>query len=297
MPVSHFSRTFFALGIVAVVAASVADDWFKTLDSNQDGFLDKTEYDEGLVKMHAFLHQPLAISGSPSFLSLPEFSFGGFWNAFTSSVAMIIATEIGDKTFFIAAVLSMKHSRSAVFFGAILALIVMTVLSTAMGMMLPNFIPKEYTHLLGGLLFLYFGCKLIYDSRQMEAGKTSEELEEVEEELLQQGKKKADLEEGSRSNRPPSKKQMGWNQVVIQSLTLTFVAEWGDRSQIATIALAASKNPIGVTIGGCVGHSLCTGLAVVGGRMLAARISEKTVSLLGGLIFLIFGIHSFFFES
>jgi putative Ca2+/H+ antiporter (TMEM165/GDT1 family) len=78
---------------------------------------------------------------------------------------------------------------------------------------------------------------------------------------------------------------------------LTFVAEWGDRSQIATIALAAAKNPYGVTIGGCLGHSMCTGLAVLGGRMLAARISEKTVSQWGGILFLIFGIHSLFFES
>mgnify|MGYP006183813521 CR=1 FL=1 len=41
-----------------------------------------------------------------------------------------MATEIGDKTFFIAAVLSMWNDHAAVFGGAILALIVMTVLST-----------------------------------------------------------------------------------------------------------------------------------------------------------------------
>ena len=36
------------------------------------------------------------------------------------------------------------------------------------------------------------------------------------------------------------------------------------------------QDPIGVTIGGCIGHSICTGGAVIGGRMLASRISEKT---------------------
>ena len=51
-----------------------------------------------------------------------------FTKAFTASVAMILATEIGDKTFFIAAVLSMRNDRAAVFGGAILALIVMTIL-------------------------------------------------------------------------------------------------------------------------------------------------------------------------
>ena len=51
-----------------------------------------------------------------------------FTAGFSSSVAMIIATEIGDKTFFIAAVLSMRNARSAVFGGAILGLIIMTIL-------------------------------------------------------------------------------------------------------------------------------------------------------------------------
>ena len=69
----------------------------------------------------------------------------------------------------------------------------------------------------------------------------------------------------------------------------------GDRSQIATIALAASKNPFGVVLGGLVGHAFCTGLAVIGGKMLAAKISERTVAIIGGILFLIFGVTSIFF--
>jgi putative Ca2+/H+ antiporter (TMEM165/GDT1 family) len=64
---------------------------------------------------------------------------------------------------------------------------------------------------------------------------------------------------------------------------------------IATIALAASKNVIGVILGGLIGHAFCTGLAVVGGRLLAARISEKTVAIIGGILFLVFAVHSFMY--
>lgn len=34
-----------------------------------------------------------------------------FWSAFANSLAMIIATELGDKTFFIAAILAMQFDR------------------------------------------------------------------------------------------------------------------------------------------------------------------------------------------
>eukprot|EP00984_Skeletonema_dohrnii_P031711 scaffold24581_cov70-Skeletonema_dohrnii-CCMP3373.AAC.1 len=107
-----------------------------------------------------------------------------FLKGLFASFSAIIATEIGDKTFFIAAILSMKNDRMAVFGGAILALIIMTILSTMMGLVLPALVPKKYTHLIGGILFLYFGVKLTLESRGME-DKVSEELEEVEEELAE----------------------------------------------------------------------------------------------------------------
>mmetsp|Transcript_15956 Transcript_15956/g.21370 ORF Transcript_15956/g.21370 Transcript_15956/m.21370 type:complete len:216 (-) Transcript_15956:47-694(-) len=215
---------------------------------------------------------------------------------------MILATEIGDKTFFIAAVLSMRNDRRAIFGGAILALIVMTILSSMMGLVLPALLPRQYTHLVGGVLFLYFGVRLLLDSRSME-DKVSDELEEVEEELLHPHTKKSDAGPSSTDVEADNTKTataappVSFDKIFIQSFTLTFLAEWGDRSQIATIALASHRDPYGVTAGGCVGHCICTGIAVVGGRMLASRISEKTVAFYGGLIFLVFGCHSLFWEE
>ena len=40
--------------------------------------------------------------------------------------------------------------------------------------------------------------------------------------------------------------------------------------------LSVLQDVIGVTIGGILGHALCTGLAVVGGRIIAQRISVRT---------------------
>lgn len=37
-----------------------------------------------------------------------------------------------------------------------------------------------------------------------------------------------------------------------------------------------SQDPFGVAVGGTLGHFLCTGLAVIGGRMIAQKISVRT---------------------
>jgi len=53
----------------------------------------------------------------------------GFIHAFLASLSVIVVSELGDKTFFIAAILAMKNPRVTVFSGAMLALALMTVLS------------------------------------------------------------------------------------------------------------------------------------------------------------------------
>jgi Ca2+/H+ antiporter, TMEM165/GDT1 family len=70
---------------------------------------------------------------------------------------------------------------------------------------------------------------------------------------------------------------------------MTFFGEWGDRSQITTISLAASQDPAGVTLGACVGHLICVAVAVVGGKQLASVIDERLVNVAGGILFILFG--------
>lgn len=53
----------------------------------------------------------------------------GFIHAFVASISVILVSELGDKTFFIAAIMAMRHPRLVVFAGAMAALGLMTVLS------------------------------------------------------------------------------------------------------------------------------------------------------------------------
>eukprot|EP00042_Codosiga_hollandica_P021052 m.71280 g.71280 ORF g.71280 m.71280 type:complete len:264 (+) comp50173_c0_seq1:199-990(+) len=215
-----------------------------------------------------------------------------FTHAFIASFAVIIVSELGDKTFFIAAIMAMKHPRSTVFLGAISALIMMTVLSTYVGYAV-TIIPRVYTQYISTALFAIFGCKMLHDGWKMSPDEGQEEYEEVSLELKKRDEQlqKTDLEAG------PLKAKKFMNTIFAQACVMTAVAEWGDRSQIATIVLGARENPIGVMLGGVIGHAMCTALAVVGGRLVAQRISVRTVTLIGGLVFLLFAIAGLFIED
>lgn len=222
------------------------------------------------------------------------------WEAFVKSAGVILASEIGDKTFFIAAVMAMKNSRVTVFAGAILALAAMTVLSAALGWAAPKLIPKTYTHYAAVLLFLFFGLRLLYDAIFKKDEGEDSELEQVEQELNSDlGKRSSDKDLDKKAYKEQKSiltRMLGllFSKTFLKVFTLTFLAEWGDRSQIATIGLAAQEDVIGVTLGGILGHMACTGAAVLGGRHLAQHINERTVAVFGGILFLIFAAHSIY---
>lgn len=62
----------------------------------------------------------------------------------------------------------------------------------------------------------------------------------------------------------------------VQTFVMTFLGEWGDRSQIATIAMAAGSDYWWVTAGALGGHAICTGVAVLGGKAIAGKVSLRT---------------------
>ena len=92
-----------------------------------------------------------------------------FAHGFIHSLVIILVTEIGDKTFFIAAVLAMRNARFVVYCGSMTALAAMHVLSSLMGFALPALLPRKYTHMASILLFIYFGFKLLKDSFDMKS--------------------------------------------------------------------------------------------------------------------------------
>ena len=248
-----------------------------------------------------------------------EESWHEWFHSFVLSFTMILFSEIGDKTFLIAALMAMRHPRVLVFSAAFGALVVMTVLSAMLGHAFPALLPQRLTTFAAAVLFLVFGAKSLREGLTMpkDSG-VGEEMKEVEAELEEKehslardisrrrssvspynleagrgrqpnGLKLPKGEPSPPSSRTPSPSHgnpdrlsglMNLCSLVlspawVQTFIMTFLGEWGDRSQIATIAMAAGQDYWWVTLGAITGHACCTGLAVVGGRALAGKVSMR----------------------
>ncbi|XP_034478137.1 transmembrane protein 165-like [Drosophila innubila] len=222
---------------------------------------------------------------------------GNFFDAFTAAFSFILLTELGDKTFFIAAIMALRHPRLVIFGGAITALALMTILSCLFGMA-ANFFPMIYTYYISTALFLIFGLLILNDGLKMKPTAAQENLEEVQSNVrkreteLDRDFNAAQVQDQEKGRRPKKRHRVSvfTMRIFAQAFTMTFLAEWGDRSQLTTIILAASKDVYGVIVGGILGHCICTGVAVIGGRLVASRISVRTVTVLGGIVFVAFAV-------
>jgi Ca2+/H+ antiporter, TMEM165/GDT1 family len=70
-----------------------------------------------------------------------------------------------------------------------------------------------------------------------------------------------------------------------------FIAEFGDKTQLATISLAAEyQNPISVLMGTTLGMLIADGIGIVVGVMLCKRIPQRRIKWFSAFIFVLFGL-------
>lgn len=123
------------------------------------------------------------MSATPLSAAAGAAALGGFAPAFWASLSMIIATELGDRTFFLAAIMAMKHDRMAVFLGVMAAMVAMTVISCTFGVAAMVVLPPEYVHYIAAALMLYFSGRMLYEAWKNWNDTGFDEMEEVEQEL------------------------------------------------------------------------------------------------------------------
>ena len=208
-------------------------------------------------------------------------------SGFTAAFALIFVSELGDKTFFIAALLAMRLGRFTALAGAVSALSLMSVISVVIGrafQSIPSTINDSLPlgeYLAVSLLF-FFGVRTLKEA--LATPETSGDGAGESGEL-------ADAETAVNDYAAKSlKKEKTFLGKFWETFCLVFIAEWGDRSMLATIALGAAQNPVGVAAGACFGHLVATLIAVVGGALLSKRISERQVGIAGGALFIVFAV-------
>ena len=197
--------------------------------------------------------------------------------AFGSSLTAITLAELGDKTFFMALILAVRHRARWVFIGSFAALTAVTLISLALGYGLRELLPQSLVPWLAAVLFLSFGIKLLIDAQGMAANAATEEKAEAEQVI----------------NTAESSKVFNTAWAVIwESFVLVFIAELGDRTQFTTIFMATAPAQVfsfgGLLAGTLLGHALVTWLAVGAGKWIGKWVNERLLYRLSGGLFLVF---------
>ncbi|KAH1075166.1 hypothetical protein J1N35_027494 [Gossypium stocksii] len=267
------------------IAANLADS--TTLFNNALKFMAVS----GLLTFHD--SQPaVAVSDIASGLqSIPYVGdLGDISTGFASAFLLIFFSELGDKTFFIAALLAARNSAVVTFIGTFGALAAMTIISVVLGRTF-HYVDEILPFSFGGadlpiddiaavFLLVYFGVSTLLDAASSDNQKAEDEQKEAELAVSEFSGNGAGI--------------LAAANTVISTFFLVFVAEWGDKSFFSTIALAAASSPLGVIAGALAGHGVATLVAVLGGSLLGTFLSEKAIAYIGGTLFLVFAAITLF---
>ncbi len=175
-----------------------------------------------------------------------------------ATFGLIALAEMGDKTQLIAIALSARYSRTHVFAGLMAAFIVLTALAVGVGEVVVAFIGPEFIGIIAGLLFILFGVITI---------------------LMD------DDDDNSGVINP------GAHSVFMTAFSLIALAELGDKTEIAVIALSAQYHaPFMVFLGAVLGLGLVSALGVAIGGKLQMMVPMEKLRLGSGVLFIVFGV-------
>uniref|UniRef100_A0A6N2JY60 GDT1 family protein n=1 Tax=Salix viminalis TaxID=40686 RepID=A0A6N2JY60_SALVM len=229
-----------------------------------------------------------AVAGTDISIALQSIPYlgdlGDISTGFASAFLLIFFSELGDKTFFIAALLAARNSAPIVFTGTFGALAVMTIISVVLGRTF-HYVDEILPFRLGETdlpvddiaavcLLVYFGVSTLIDATSSDGLKAEDEQKEAELAVSELSGNGTGI--------------LAAANTIISTFLLVFVAEWGDKSFFSTVALAAASSPPGVIGGALAGHGVATLIAVLGGSLLGTFLSEKAIAYIGGVLFLVF---------
>jgi putative Ca2+/H+ antiporter (TMEM165/GDT1 family) len=177
-------------------------------------------------------------------------------NAIVSSFLLVAAAEMGDKTQLLALSLAARFRRPwPVMAGILMATLANHALAASVGTWVSVHIPARILAAALAVLFIGFGLWALVPDRAPEDGRVSR------------------------------------SGPFLTTAVLFFLAEIGDKTQLATMALAARyRSILQVTVGTTLGMLVADGLAVVLGDRLAAHLQARWIRWVAATLFFGFGI-------
>jgi putative Ca2+/H+ antiporter (TMEM165/GDT1 family) len=175
---------------------------------------------------------------------------------FISAAGIVFLAELGDKTMFATICLSAQYRRPVfVLIAAMLALTVSTIIAVVIGVILSTTLPLEFIILISGGIFIILGIHTLI---------------------------RKESDDDTTSDQP---------QTFLSMFTLVLVSEMGDKTQIASLALAAqSAFPLMVFLGALLGFLLVNGIGAITGEQISRRVPIKLIQQIVGVLFVIVGI-------
>ena len=181
------------------------------------------------------------------------------YEAITSSFLLVAASEMGDKTQLLAFALAAQFRKPwAVMAGIFVATILNHALAAWGGVWVASMIGPRWLALSLGVLFIGFALWTLKPD-------TADEVK--------------------------NEHRFG---AFLTTTALFFLAEMGDKTQLATVALGAQfQSVMLVTFGTTLGMMLTDGLAVFVGDRLSHKVNMKYMRWVAATLFVIFGVIAF----
>ena len=176
-----------------------------------------------------------------------------------TSFLLIFAAEIGDKSQLVCMALAVRYRAAPVALGAIVAFLLLNTLPVVFGVAIANWIPEIVISIIVSLLFLIFGIQSL-------------RIEEDEE-----------LDDDDIKIKSPQ-------HIFFSTFALIAIAEFGDKTQLAVVALSAQSQPLSVWVGASLALATTSLMAVWAGRTILQRISISLLHRLSGILFIILSL-------
>lgn len=183
--------------------------------------------------------------------------------AFIAALGLVAVLELGDKTQLVTISLATRHPWKPVLAGTVLGLAATTAIGAAVGGVLATALGAwlVYIKVGGGVLFILIGA---WTMAQEYRRRNPEEPEEA----------------------VPERRS-----AFATAASFAFLAEFGDKTQLAVIILAATYDaPVSVFLGGSAGLALIAVSSVVIGAGLSRVLSQKWIRLVSAALFIIAGV-------